>query len=183
MLLLSVTFATRILSAQSYEVKALRDVMIPADDGIKLGTNVFLPAQGGAVVSGRFPAVVERTVYNKDSVPASLVEYFVSRGYAVVLQDVRGRYHSEGRWSGNRDDGRDGAGLLKWIGEQSWSNGKVGTMGTSYSGATQLALAIANAPNLAAMVPVDAMSNVGRYGVRGLQIQSDLHRLFAHYKP
>ena len=166
MLLLSVTFATRILSAQSYEVKALRDVMIPADDGIKLGTNVFLPAQGGAVVSGRFPAVVERTVYNKDSVPASLVEYFVSRGYAVVLQDVRGRYHSEGRWSGNRDDGRDGAGLLKWIGEQSWSNGKVGTMGTSYSGATQLALAIANAPNLAAMVPVDAMSNVGRYGVR-----------------
>jgi predicted acyl esterase len=55
---------------------------------------------------------------------------------------------------------------LKWIGEQAWSNGKVGSMGTSYGGATQHALALANAPNLAAMVPVDAMSNYGRYGIR-----------------
>ena len=140
--------------------------MVPARDGIKLGTNVFLPARDGSVVSGRFPAIVERTVYNKDSIAGALVDYFVRRGYAVVLQDVRGRYRSEGRWSGNRDDGRDGSDLLKWIGEQPWSNGKVGTMGTSYSGATQHALAIADAPNLAAMVPVDAMSNVGRYGVR-----------------
>ncbi len=162
----AVTSAFPALSAQSYEVKALRDVMVQARDGIKLGTNVFLPARGGSVVSDRFPAIVERTPYNKDSVATSLVEYFVSRGYAVVLQDVRGRYRSEGRWSGNRDDGRDGSDLLKWIGEQPWSNGKVGTMGTSYGGATQHALAIANAPNLAAMVPVDAMSDVGRYGVR-----------------
>src|SRR5262249_10577555 len=65
-----------------------------------------------------------------------------------------------------QDDGPDGADLLKWIATQPWSNGKVGTMGTSYGGATQHALAIANSPNLAAMVPVDAMSNVGRYGVR-----------------
>jgi putative CocE/NonD family hydrolase len=84
----------------------------------------------------------------------------------VVIQDVRVRYRSEGRWSGNRDDGPDGSDLLKWIGEQPWSDGKVGTMGTSYDGGTQHALAIANAPNLAAMVPVDAMSNVGRYGIR-----------------
>jgi len=164
--LFAVTFAVPSLSAQSYEVKALRDVMVPMRDGIKLGTNVFLPARGGAVVSDRVPAIVERTPYNKNSVANSLVEYFVSRGYAVVLQDVRGRYRSEGHWRGNRDDGRDGSDLLKWIGEQSWSNGKVGTMGTSYGGATQHALAIANAPNLAAMVPVDAMSDVGRYGVR-----------------
>ena len=80
-----------------------------------------------------------------------------------MIQDVRGRYRSEGHWSGNRDDGADGSDLLKWIGEQPWSNGKVGTMGTSYGGATQHAMAIANAPNLAAMVPVDAMSNTGHY--------------------
>ena len=154
------------LCDQLYEVKALRDVMVPARDGIKLSTNVFLPARAGSVVPTRFPTIVERTPYNKDGVTGSVIEYFVSRGYAVVIQDVRGRYRSEGHWSGNRDDGPDGSDLLKWIGEQPWSNGKVGTMGTSYSGATQHALAIANAPNLVAMVPVDAMSNVGRYGIR-----------------
>jgi putative CocE/NonD family hydrolase len=139
--------------------------MIPARDGVRLGTNVFLPAKSDTA-SQRFPAIVERTPYNKDSTDGALIEYYVSHGYAVVIQDVRGRYQSEGRWAGNRDDGPDGSDLLKWIGEQSWSNGKVATMGTSYSGATQHAMAIANAPNLAAMVPVDAMSNPGRYGIR-----------------
>jgi predicted acyl esterase len=89
----SVIFAIRILSAQAYEVKELRDLMVPARDGIKLGTNVFLPVRGDPVVS-RFPAIVERTPYNKDGVLRSLVAYFVSRGYAVVIQDVRGRYRS-----------------------------------------------------------------------------------------
>ena len=73
---------------------------------------------------------------------------------------------SEGKWRPIRDDGPDGADLLKWIAEQPWSNGKVGTVGTSYSGATQHAIGITNAPSLAAMVPVDAMSNAGQFGVR-----------------
>lgn len=139
----------------------MRDVMVAARDGVKLATDVYLPA-----ANGRFPAIVERTPYNKTGVSPALIDYYVSRGYAVVLQDVRGRYGSEGRWRPIRDDGPDGADLLKWIGEQPWSNGKVGSMGTSYGGATQHAMAIANAPNLAAMVPVDAMSNPGRFGVR-----------------
>jgi putative CocE/NonD family hydrolase len=136
--------------------------MIPARDGVKLATDVYLPAQNGP----RLPAIVERTPYNKTSVDRALVDYYVSRGYAVVIQDVRGRYASEGRWRPIRDDGADGSALLKWIGEQSWSNGKIGSMGTSYGGATQHALAIASAPNLEAMVPVDAMSDYGRYGIR-----------------
>jgi putative CocE/NonD family hydrolase len=65
-----------------------------------------------------------------------------------------------------RDDGPDGADLLAWITAQPWSNGKVGTVGTSYGGATQHAIAITNAPSLTAMVPVDAMSNTGYYGIR-----------------
>lgn len=65
-----------------------------------------------------------------------------------------------------RDDGADGSDLMRWIGEQPWFSGKAGSMGTSYGGATQHAMAIASAPHLAAMVPVDAMSNPGRYGVR-----------------
>jgi hypothetical protein len=85
---------------------------------------------------------------------------------AVVLQDVRGRYRSEATWRPIRDDGPDGAGLLKWIAERPWSNGKVGTVGTSYAGGTQHALAIANAPALTAMLPLDAMSEAGRFGIR-----------------
>jgi putative CocE/NonD family hydrolase len=153
-------------SPAPYDIAALRNVMVTVRDGTKLATDVYLPARGGAVATGRFPAIVERTPYNKDAVSSTIIEYFVRRGYAVVTQDVRGRYGSEGRWRPVRDDGPDGADLLKWIGEQPWSSGKVGTMGTSYGGATQHALAIANAPHLSAMVPVDAMSNYGYYGIR-----------------
>src|SRR5215470_5239714 len=151
---------------ERYGIASLRNVMVVMSDGVKLATDVYLPARNGGIANGRFAAIVERTPYNKNDVSPALVEYFVSRGYAVVMQDVRGRYGSEGRWRPIKDDGPDGADLLKWIGEQAWSNGKVGSMGTSYGGATQHAMAIANAPNLAAMVPVDAMSNYGRYGIR-----------------
>src|SRR5947207_11849211 len=147
---------SRIAHAQAdrpYEIVATRNVMVAARDGVHLATDVYAPGRGGAI-SGRFPAVVERTVYNKDTSADALTPYFVPRGYVVVLQDVRGRYRSEGRWRPLRDDGPDGADLLKWIAEQPWSNGKVGTVGTSYSGATQHAIGITNAPALAAMMPV-----------------------------
>ncbi len=166
--LFSVFVAARAVAQTSapYDTVGFRNVMIASDDGVKLAADVYLPGRGGSLTSGQFPAVVERTPYNKDSVASELISYFVSRGYAVVIEDVRGRYKSEGRWRPIRDDGPDGAALLRWIGKQPWSNGKVGSMGTSYGGATQHAMALANAPHLAAMVPVDAMSNYGRYGVR-----------------
>jgi hypothetical protein len=148
-----------------FDIIALQHVMVPARDGVRLATDVYLPGRGGAI-AGRVPAIVERTPYNKDTTAAGLVAYFVPRGYAVVVQDIRGRYRSEGRWRPIRDDGPDGADLLAWMARQSWSDGKVGTVGTSYAGATQHAIALAGAPALAAMVPVDAMSNAGYYGVR-----------------
>ena len=88
------------------------------------------------------------------------------RGYVVVIQDVRARYKSEGHWRPIRDDPNDGFDTAKWIGAQPWFDGHLGTVGTSYAGATQHALAIANAPYLTTMIPVDAMSNFGRYGLR-----------------
>jgi len=148
-----------------YEIVTTRNVMVAARDGVRLATDVYAPGRGGST-TGRFPTIVERTVYNKDSTAEDVVKYFVPRGYVVVFQDVRGRYHSEGKWRPIRDDGPDGADLLKWIAEQPWSNGKVGTIGTSYSGATQHAIGITNAPALTAMVPVDAMSNAGQFGIR-----------------
>jgi putative CocE/NonD family hydrolase len=148
-----------------YDVKTMLDVMVPSRDGVRLATNVYVPTRPGATAD-RFPTLVERTPYNKNSAAGPLVPYFVSHGYVVVVQDVRGRYKSEGRWRLLRDDGPDGADLFTWIGAQPWSNGKIGTVGTSYAGATQHALALAHAPGLTAMVPVDAMSNYGRLGVR-----------------
>ena len=151
--------------ATPYEIVVTRDVMVTARDGVRLAADVYLPGRGGAS-SGRFPAIVERTPYNKATTSDAITKYFVPRGYAVVFQDVRGRYKSEGKWRPIRDDGPDGADLLKWIAGQPWSNGKVGTVGTSYAGATQHAIAITNAPALTAMIPIDAMSNAGQFGVR-----------------
>lgn len=150
---------------QRYVIAATRNVMVTARDGVRLATDVYQPERSGST-AGRFPTIVERTVYNKDSIADNLTNYFVPHGYVVVLQDVRGRYRSEGTWRPIRDDGPDGADLLTWIVEQPWSNGKVGTVGTSYAGATQHAIGITNAPGLAAMVPVDAMSNPGQFGIR-----------------
>ena len=152
--------------ASDIQVEVIKDVMIPMRDGVRLATDIYLPSKGGVRLAGRFPAVVARTPYNKDFTWAYPEGYWVKRGYVVVSQDIRGRYKSEGQWRMLVDDGADGYDLLDWIGKQPWSNGKVGTVGASYVGATQHALAIANAPNLAAMVPIDAVSNTGRFGIR-----------------
>ena len=150
-----------------FEIVAQRDLMVEARDGVRLATNLFLPGRDGAAAPGRFPTVVARTPYGKDfGTAAALHTHFVPDGYAVVIQDVRGRYGSEGRWRPLSDDGADGADLLAWIAAQPWSDGKVGMVGTSYVGGTQHALAIAGSPHLAALVPVDAMSNPGRFGIR-----------------
>jgi uncharacterized protein len=158
----------------SYEIAVSKNVMITMRDGVRLATDLYLPARDGQAISGKFPAILERTPYNKDGgvpdssghIPPSPAEYLVSRGYVVILQDVRGRYRSEGRWQALQNDPNDGFDTAKWIGSQPWSNGKIGTIGTSYGGGTQHAMALANAPYLEAMVPIDAMSNFGRYGVR-----------------
>jgi len=148
------------------------DVMVPMRDGTQLATDLYLPAERGKPRSGRFPALLMRTPYNKEvrarafsgsQAPAS---YFASRGYVVVMQDVRGRYKSQGSWRPWYEDGRDGYDTAAWIGRQPWSDGSIGTVGTSYEGGTQQALALANAPHLKAMVPLFSVSNIARYGVR-----------------
>ena len=156
-----------LLNAQTdvrYDVTTTQNVMVPMRDGVHLATDVYRPVRNGSPVEGKFPTLLERTPYNKDHTTSA--SYFVPRGYVVVFQDVRGRYKSEGRWVPSRDDPNDGFDTAKWIGEQAWSDGSIGTMGSSYDGATQHALAIANAPYVKAMVPRNAMSDFGRYGVR-----------------
>ncbi len=153
-------------SGHGAEVAELKNVMVTMRDGVRLATNIYLPARAGTNSGSRFPTILERTPYNKDVDGPALMKVFVPRGYAVVTQDVRGRYQSEGHWRPVRDDPQDGFDTAKWIGEQAWSNQSIGTVGTSYSGATQHALAIAGAPYVKAMIPRNAMSDFGLYGVR-----------------
>jgi len=150
---------------ESYEIVVEHNVMIKMRDGVTLAGDIYRPAMNGKAVEGKFPVILERTPYGKQTVE-SWARYFVPRGYIAIGQDVRGRYGSEGKWRPFRDDGPDGFDTLKWIGAQGWSDGRVGTVGTSYPGGTQHALALANPPLLAAMIPADAMSDFGRYGVR-----------------
>jgi len=155
------------LHAQSgppYEVRSPQTVMVAMRDGVRLATDIYLPARNGAA-EGKFPVVLERTPYNKNAV-ISAARYLVPHGYIVVAQDVRGRYASEGHWFPVRDDPNDGVDTAKWLGQQPWFDGNLGTMGSSYGGATQHALAIGGAPYLKAMVPRNAMSDVGYYGIR-----------------
>lgn len=148
-----------------YQVTSTKNVMVPMRDGVKLATDIYFPARDGARVEGKFPVVLERTPYNK-AAGSTAAAHLVPHGYIVIFQDVRGRYKSEGRWRPIRDDPNDGFDTAKWIGAQPWCSGSIGTMGSSYGGATQHALAIANAPYVKAMIPRNAMSDFGRYGVR-----------------
>ena len=144
------------------------DVKVPMRDGINLATDIYFPTENNQRLSGKLPAILVRTPYNKQrgSVVSNAAIYFTSHGYVTVYQDTRGRYNSEGIWHMLDDDGRDGYDTGEWLINQSWSNGKYGMYGTSYVGGTQHAMALENAPGLTTIIPVDAMSNLGYYSMR-----------------
>jgi uncharacterized protein len=163
----------------SVEVEVLKDVMMPMRDGVRLAADVYLPKLSDGSEPRDLPALLTRSPYSKDAARATVTDpqmarpsmadfgnYFASHGYAVVIQDVRGRYKSEGTWRMLTDDANDGVDTCAWIGKQTWSNGKVGMFGTSYPGGLQHIVALAGAPELATVIPVDAVSNMGRHGMR-----------------
>jgi putative CocE/NonD family hydrolase len=148
-----------------YEVVVRKNILVPVRDGTKLALDVYLPARDGQNLPDRHPTLLSRTPYNKNGAAAE-ARWFAARGYAVVVNDVRGRYASEGRWRMIVDDPQDGYDIVQWIGKQPWCNGKVGTFGTSYVGGTQHALACVKPPYLSCMIPVDSVSNTGIAGIR-----------------
>jgi len=147
------------------QVVVRKDVLVPLRDGVRLALDLYLPARDGIALDGRLPTLLARTPYNKNGTAAE-ARWFAARGYAVVVNDVRGRYASEGDWRMLLDDPNDGYDLVQWIGKQPWCSGKIGTFGTSYVGGTQHALACARPPYLACMIPVDSVSNTGIAGIR-----------------
>ena len=140
-----------------------RKVLMPMRDGVSLSTDIYRPKDDTAAV----PTIFIRTPYNMQSLQGGSLRQVVEgidRGYAVIYQNERGRYFSEGKFEILGHPRTDGYDALTWIADQPWSNGKVGTFGCSSTAEWQLQLAATNHPAHAAMVPMASGAGIGRVG-------------------
>ena len=143
-------------SRPQYRVLVEKDVPMQTRDGVTLRADVYRPD-----ASGVFPVLLSRLPYDKNLRPRpGDIDYFVERGYGVIMQDTRGRFASAGAeyyaliW-----EMQDGYDAVEWAAKLPWSDGNVGTMGQSYLGATQYLLAPSRPPHLKAMFPVSAAAD------------------------
>lgn len=148
-------------------VRLEKSVMIPMRDGIHLSADLYFP-EGGAT---RRPVILIRTPYGKQGwrqgSPRGVLTYmFASHGYVVVVEDKRGRFESQGRYTVAIKEDVDGYDTIEWLSKQAWSTGKVATYGCSDSGDAQVWLAPSRPPGLVAMLPQASGSSVGPAGSR-----------------
>lgn len=173
-LIIFIGLGTITLQAQSDILKKLEEiaivdqkVMMPMRDGIRLATDIYRPKTDAPV-----PIIFSRTPYNfntwidgKESTRILETAYkMVEQGYAYVVQNERGRYFSEGEWDILGTPLTDGYDAFSWMKEQSWSNGKIGTLGCSSTAEWQMAVAALDHPSHAAMVPQGFGAGVGTIG-------------------
>ncbi len=144
------------LAAQAPQMDAVtveRNVAVKMRDGVTLRADIYRPK-----TDGKFPTLLQRTPYNKDG-GAEFGRQAAAQGYVAIVQDVRGRYTSEGEWYPFLNESNDGYDTVEWAASLPYSNGKVGMWGGSYVGATQMLAAIAHPPHLAGICPVVTASN------------------------
>ncbi|MEO7963938.1 MAG: CocE/NonD family hydrolase, partial [Gemmatimonadaceae bacterium] len=148
----------------SHEVSVERSIMIPMRDGVKLATDVYRPKE----LTGALPTILIRLPYNKAAYRGATVpaDFFASHGYAVVVQDVRGKFASEGTFRVYEGDMTDWSDTFDWIGKQPWTTGKIGTYGCSYLGEGQIIAAQQRHPLHIAAIAQAAGGNLGRVGRR-----------------
>jgi uncharacterized protein len=140
-------------AAGPYAVTVEHDIQAKMRDGVILHADVYRPKAEGA-----FPVLLERTPYDKSG-SAGFGVKGAARGFVVIVQDVRGRYTSEGEWYPFKNESNDGFDTVEWAATLPYSNGKIGMFGGSYVGATQMLAAIAHPPHLAGICPVVTASN------------------------
>ena len=149
--------ATFLFGAENYPVKVERSVSVKMRDGVILRGDIFRPD-----AEGKFPVLLQRTPYRR-AIPwgydVDFAQRAASRGYIVFLQDVRGRYTSDGEWYPFLHESEDGYDTIEWIAAQPYSDGRVGMFGGSYVGATQMLAAIAHPPHLAGICPIVTASD------------------------
>ena len=136
-----------------------RDVMMPMRDGVRLATNVYRPAdEDGRALDERLPAVLIRLPYGKDEPYAGMPahgRYWARKGYVCVIQDVRGKFASEGEWFPVVHEADDGYDTIDWVAAQPWCDGQVGMVGESYFALTQWAAATRFHTALRCLAPGD----------------------------
>lgn len=143
-------------------------VQIPVRDGVRLAADLYLPHQH----SGPLPTILLRTPYGRAEWRESELpgrrqaRQFARQGFAVVVQDVRGKHGSEGRFRLYAHERTDGFDTLDWIVAQPWSNGRVGTYGCSFLGEVQILLAAERHPAHRAIVASAPGDAAGGFGVR-----------------
>jgi putative CocE/NonD family hydrolase len=143
------TISPSVASQPTYDVHLLYDQKAPMRDGVRLSADVYLP-----VASGPFPTILTRTPY--ESLRDTFVDrgvFWARRGYAFCVQDVRGRYESEGVFGADAQEAVDGLDTLDWVAAQSWCNGKIGMWGRSYGGLTQWQVLRHGSPHLSCNAP------------------------------
>ncbi len=138
------------------EIKVHANVAVPMRDGVRLYADIYRPAR-----AGRYPVIVVRTPYGKqrEGIHRDLIA-FAQRGYAVVVQDTRGRFESEGDWDPFRYEAKDGYDTIEWAARQEFSDGKVATYGGSYLGNVQWQAAAEGPPSLVAIFPMVASTSL-----------------------
>jgi putative CocE/NonD family hydrolase len=171
----------------TYGIVLSKNVMVPMRDGVRLAFDIYRPAVDGDFVEGRFPTIMLHTPYDKtDKRYSEIADFFVPKGYNVVLIDLRDRYCSEASGvyyhAATPHTGRDGYDICEWIGTQPWSNGRIGTVGSSYAAITQVRTALEAPPHLTAIwpdvVPTNSFQNQCREG--GAMQQHMFWALFIH---
>ena len=162
-LTLSITLLNFPQRLRAQEPPAASDIIIQHDvpmktrDGVTLYADIYRPKASN---NEKFPVILMRTPYDKNvSWAVSPVFKMVPRGYVVIIQDVRGRYTSQGEWYPFRHEQADGYDTVEWAAALPYSDGKVGMIGASYVGATQMLAAIAQPPHLTAIAPNMTASN------------------------
>jgi uncharacterized protein len=153
-LLLLALSISPLLAAEHYAVKVERDVSAKMRDGATLRADIYRPD-----ADGKFPVLLQRTPYNKTGWSMNFAYLAAARGYVVVIQDVRGRYTSEGVWYPFIHEAEDGYDTVEWAAALPYSDGRVGMFSGSYVGATQMLAATAHPPHLAGICPVVTASN------------------------
>jgi putative CocE/NonD family hydrolase len=142
------------LPPEGLKPRTLYDLRAPMRDTVELSTDVYIPATG----DGPWPTVLIRTPYDNTWIDAGVKRalYLARQGYAVAIQDVRGRCDSDGQWEPFFNEGRDGYDSVEWLAEQPWSDGNVGMMGVSYLGFVQWVAAKEQPPHLKCLVSTAA---------------------------